>query len=361
MLPYQFNTDCEGPISKNDNAQELANYFIPEGNKFFSLISKYDDYLADIAKKSGYKAGDTLKLILPFLKAYGATNREIEEYSASNILLVPGAKESLSYIVKKMPSFIISTSYEPYIYALCEVIDFPKENVYCTQLDIDKYVIYESEITLLIEITEEILALPMIELPPEIKDYEHLSPTTKKTIQRLDEIFWQELLQTKSGEMLIKINPIGGLEKANAVKDSLKRTGNDLCGVMYVGDSITDVQALNLVRGNGGGAISFNGNRYALEAAEFACISGHTIATAILAEIFSKGGKEALMELCQNWHYSTLKNLDIEANLLSQLLSIYPKNLPIIETINDSNRERLIKESESFRITVRGEVVGKLG
>ncbi|MFQ6074292.1 MAG: hypothetical protein ACE5KC_03635, partial [Candidatus Bathyarchaeia archaeon] len=65
-----FISDCEGPISKNDNAFELATHFIPEGDSFFTLISRYDDILADIVKKPGYKAGDTLKLILPFLKAY---------------------------------------------------------------------------------------------------------------------------------------------------------------------------------------------------------------------------------------------------------------------------------------------------
>ncbi len=81
-----FISDCEGPISKNDNAFELASHFIPHGDKFFTLISRYDDILADIVKKKGYKAGDTLKLILPFLKAYDATNQGIMEYSSKNVL-----------------------------------------------------------------------------------------------------------------------------------------------------------------------------------------------------------------------------------------------------------------------------------
>ena len=66
-----FITDCEGPISKNDNAFELTCHFIPDGDRFFTLISRYDDIQADIVKRPGYKPGDTLKLILPFLKAYG--------------------------------------------------------------------------------------------------------------------------------------------------------------------------------------------------------------------------------------------------------------------------------------------------
>ncbi len=58
-----FVTDCEGPISKNDNAFEVASRFIPEGGEFFGKVSRYDDVLADVVKRPGYKAGDTLKLI----------------------------------------------------------------------------------------------------------------------------------------------------------------------------------------------------------------------------------------------------------------------------------------------------------
>ena len=64
-----FISDCEGPISKNDNAFELAANFIPNGDKLFANISKYDDVLADVLQKPGYSAGSTLKLILPFFKA----------------------------------------------------------------------------------------------------------------------------------------------------------------------------------------------------------------------------------------------------------------------------------------------------
>ncbi|MEM2939288.1 MAG: hypothetical protein QXU95_03315, partial [Candidatus Bathyarchaeia archaeon] len=126
-----FVTDCEGPISKNDNAFELSCWLIPNGDKFFTQISRYDDILADIVKRPGYKAGDTLKLIAPFLKAYGATNERMRRFSSETLLVVPGAGEALHYIRSIMPSFIVSTSYEPYINALCDAIDFPKENVYC--------------------------------------------------------------------------------------------------------------------------------------------------------------------------------------------------------------------------------------
>jgi energy-converting hydrogenase A subunit R len=54
------------------------------------------------------------------LKAYGATNQNMEQFSSRNVLLIPGAQETLSMVNNLMPSFIVSTSYEPYIRALCD-------------------------------------------------------------------------------------------------------------------------------------------------------------------------------------------------------------------------------------------------
>src|SRR5690606_31791906 len=112
MTKHIFISDCEGPISKNDNAFELATHFIPDGDKLFSLISKYDDILVDVVKKEGYSAGDTLKLILPFFKAFGVTDKQMQEFSEQNIVLIADTKDTLRQILDSTDAFIISTSYE---------------------------------------------------------------------------------------------------------------------------------------------------------------------------------------------------------------------------------------------------------
>jgi energy-converting hydrogenase A subunit R len=361
MRSKQFNTDCEGPISLNDNAYELTKHFIPNGDRFFAQISKYDDILADILKRPGYKAGDTLKLILPFLKAYGASNGTIKEYSSDNMIIVPGADATLKYIGSRMPSFIISTSYEPYLNALCDYIGFDRRHVYCTKLDLDKYMIDIHEIKRLKEIHEEIDSLAKLEVPTDIRCFDELPDEVKKVVKRLDEFFWEEILSMKSGEMLKEVNPVGGIEKANAILHSLKATGNDLHDVMYVGDSITDAQALDLVKRSGGVSVSFNGNRYAVNKAEIACISGHTIVISIIAYIFSLGGKEMVMELAGDWSIDSIKRHRLDRMLIDQLLHIYPGSLPKVEVIRGGNIDRLTKESESFRKTLRGKEAGSLG
>jgi len=351
----QFITDCEGPISKNDNALELATNFLPEGEKFFTQLSRYDDFLA-LKGRKGYKAGDTLRLILPFLKAYGTTDKKIIEYSRRNILLMPGARDTLHFVRKRMPSFIVSTSYKPYILALCKAIDFPSENVYCTEVNIDKYNIPPVEVKKLKEFTREILSHPLI----EFSEVDNLNPQTKETIDRLEEIFWKELVSMESGKMVEEVNPIGGREKVNAIRDSLKKCNDSPSNVMYVGDSITDVEALSFVRESGGLTVSFNGNRYALEKAEIACISENTVTISILADAFLQGGKGGVVKLVENWGYDAIRSGLVNKRLRERILSLYPEELPLIEVVSKNNRDRLISQSERFRKSVRGEA-GSLG
>ena len=355
-----FISDCEGPISKNDNAFELATHFIPQGDSFFALISRYDDILADIVKKPGYKAGDTLKLILPFLKAYGATNQGIMEYSSKNVLLVPGAKHMLQFVKAVMPSFVVSTSYEQYIRALCNLIDFPYENVYCTQLDLDKYKLDEKERERLKGLRKEMSALPMLEIPKNAKSLRHF-PTQQQAIKKLDEFFWKEISKMEIGKILSEVNPVGGYEKAKAVQSITTKLGNRLSNVMYVGDSITDVSAFQLVRKEEGLTISFNGNEYAVREAEIAVLSENAVVTAVLADTFNKFGKNGVFKLVKEWNHQAFQKYGVDLSLQEHALKLYPEQLPQVEIITLDNNERLMKESSAFRKTVRGEVIGRLG
>ncbi|MEM2915470.1 MAG: hypothetical protein QXH91_08760 [Candidatus Bathyarchaeia archaeon] len=353
-------SDCEGPISKNDNAFELAQYFIPNGDKLFTLISRYDDLLADVIKKPDYKAGDTLKLILPFLKAYGATNQTITEYSSRNVLLVPGAKDTLQFVKRRMPSFIVSTSYEQYLFSLCKLTGFPFENVYCTRLDLDKYKISTEEKMKLKKMAEEITKLKTFEIPENVQSINDLRLEDRKTVEKLDSIFWEKLPRMEVGKMLRDINPIGGYEKSNSVKDIIIKTGSNLADVLYVGDSITDVFSFRLVRNGGGLTISFNGNQYAVREAEIAVISNHTIIISLLADTFNRLGRDETLKLVREWSTQALKEYS-PPNLYNEILTLFHMELPKVEIVTEQNRERLIRESSSFRKTVRGEIIGNLG
>ncbi|MGZ7134539.1 MAG: hypothetical protein ACXVHY_01540 [Methanobacterium sp.] len=336
-----FVTDCEGPISINDNAFELAGHFIEDGEIFFKIVSKYDDILADVIKKPGYNAGDTLKLIIPFLKAYGATNSNIKDYSKENVFLIPGAKDTLKFTNSIMPSFIVSTSYEHYIGALCDLIGFPIENTYSTKLDIDRYSLDAHDEKKLMEFRKIIIENPDTET--------------------LDKIFWEELEKMEIGKVMEEVKPVGGEAKKEAIEDIMGKFGYLASDIMYVGDSITDVQPFQYVKDNGGVAVSFNGNEYAIREAEIAIISDNTVIISVLADLFNRMGRDHVMEFVKSFGenpQSTLQNYYVDDDFKNK---IYKAGKLKIEIINEDNRKKLIEDSSLFRKQVRGESIGGLG
>ncbi len=361
----QFNTDLEGPFSKDDNAFDLAVRFIQQGSDLFKKLSAYDDCLAYIDKKPGYKAGNTLGLIVPFFIAYGLTSDKLKEFSLDNVHMLLGSKETLQYIRGVMNSIIISTSYEPYVHAVCELMNFPKDCVYCTKLDIDKYRIDGEEIERLKKYVEEINRLPEIVLPENARSRKDLSEDTLRTLNRLDEIFWEEMQGTESGNIINEINPIGGFEKANAIADSLEKTGIDICNVSYCGDSITDYQAFQLVNKEGGLTISVNGNIYAVREASIGCMIDNTIVTSVLADAFNRNGTEQTKEIVENWNRAGLEQAarkgEVNGKLINKLFEIYSEKLPEVILLNNKNRKEFGERSSEYRKTVRGENVGNLG
>jgi energy-converting hydrogenase A subunit R len=205
------------------------------------------------------------------------------------------------------------------------------------------------------------VALPMIEIPKNANSVNDFSERDQATIQRLDRIFWQEIPRMDSGRMLREVNPVGGSEKARAVQDIVEKLECSLDRVMYVGDSITDVPPLRLVRENGGLSVSFNGNGYAVRESEIVVLSGDTTVTSVLAEAFSRQGKRQVFRLVEEWGPSGLKKYCGSPELRERMLRLFPEGFPQVERVTDDNIERLKRESSVFRKTVRGEAIGKLG
>jgi energy-converting hydrogenase A subunit R len=336
-----FVSDCEGPISINDNAFELSGNFIDDGEKFFEIISKYDDYLVEVIKRPDYNAGGTLKFILPFLKAYGVTNANIKSFSQDTLLLTPSALDTLQYIYNLLPSFIVSTSYQQYIHALCDSTGFPYENTYSTQLDIDKYTLSSKEKIRLMEIKGEIIDYPEFE--------------------NLDKIFWEELPKMRIGRIMEDVNPIGGEGKKNALKDIISKFKFKTSDLIYVGDSITDVQPLKFAYECGGLAISFNGNEYAVKEAEIVIMADNTLMISIITDLFNKTGKNGVLEFINAFiddPQLALYNYPVDPQLTLKFPSMSNSKIGIV---NNDNLNKLVNESLKYRKKIRGDVIGGLG
>ena len=333
-------TDCEGPITLNDNAFELSSHFVPEGDRFFSQLSAFDDYLADIERMEDYKAGNTLALIIPFLLEYGLTDGEAVEFSHKNLAFVPEALEVYKKLAKisQVRLYIVSTSYECYIEAVLSKLDLSRERGFCTEVSFSDGCNrlfrepFKDGCDILRRFRFQIISAPKIELN-NAKKFKDLSKGTKEAIRGFKEIFFEEM--PRIADFLIwSVNPIGGPEKAKPIKVIVKKEKIPFSKTIYIGDSITDKEALALVRKKRGLAISFNGNRYALEEAEFAVISETAKPIKIIAKYFLEGGKEKVLKR----RYE----------------------LPELRKISENNFEEIVGKSEKMRQKVRG-CVGKLG
>ncbi len=134
--------DCEGPLTLNDNAFELCAHFIEDGDELFKILSLYDDYLVDEVKKDNYKAGNTLKLILPFFVVENLKNEDLINFSREHIYVVNDSRFLLKYLQSAMNLYIVSTSYGQYIEAVSNFMEFPFENTYYTDVDMDELNLY---------------------------------------------------------------------------------------------------------------------------------------------------------------------------------------------------------------------------
>jgi energy-converting hydrogenase A subunit R len=344
LFEKSFITDCEGPLTLNDNAYELCNYFIEDGDKLFKILSLYDDYLVDIVKKPNYNAGNTLKLIIPFFISYGIKNQDLINYSKDNVFPVKNSKETLSFFKDKMNRFIVSTSYGQYIEAVADFMDFPFENTYYTNMDLDSIKITETEIEKINEFRKIII---------------NLDSNKKEDVEILDNIFFNEIPKLSFFKSISAINIVGGKGKELAIKDIIKNENINPKKIIYVGDSITDSEPLKFTRQNNGLAISFNGNEYPLDVAEIAIVSDDSSPIAIIGEIFTNYNKEEVLQFIREYNVSTnLDNLFEKFNIKQRFKN---QNYPIIKIITKENKEEILLASSKMRKNIRGKDIGGLG
>jgi len=363
MRKVQLNTDCEGPLALNDNAFELCRDFIkPQGDRFFQQVNRYDGYLAEVAKRPGYQAGNTLKLILPFLKAHGLTNAQLEDYSRKTMALMPGAEAAFRFLHdRNLPIFEISTSYRQFAEAVGLKLSFDQEHIVCTDLDLDRFELPPAEAQELLKLSGEIIKAPEIELPSKAATLADLPGPVQEAVAALDRIFWTQLPAMDIGAVLQEVNPISGPEKAKAVADSLVKTGLKMSDAIYVGDSVTDVQAFEAVRAGGGLTISFNGNRDAVSAAEVVVVSDSAWSIALLTSIFQLWDKEGVLEVAAPETRNKSRSLVLPEEVIDPIFTGLDGCMLNIYLSKGIDRAKIAKESLAMRAKLRGEAVAALG
>ena len=347
MKNKSYITDCEGPLTLNDNAYELADYFIKDGGELFKILSLYDDYLVDVVKKENYKAGNTLKLILPFFFNVGLTNEDMVNFSRNNIFILENSKELLNYIKENMNHYIVSTSYGQYIEALCNYMEFPFENTFYTKVDVDVS-IKDDEKQQIQKFKKQILENP-------------------ENYKLFDEIFFKEIPKMSFYDSIKDIEVIGGEGKKIAIEKIIANNNINKNQILYIGDSITDVEPLEFVKNNNGISISFNGNKYSIKAAEIAIVSKSAIASLLIADLYNQNNKQVVLDFIKDYNSSDnikelLDNYKITDYTKDNFLNTFNKdNYPLIKIIDEDNFDNIVNISSKMRNNIRGQNIGELG
>jgi energy-converting hydrogenase A subunit R len=211
------------------------------------------------------------------------------------------------------------------------------------------------------KLANEISQMSVFDFSRAARSPEDLQAEARLIVDRLDEIFWMQIASMDIGRVFSEVSTVGGTGKVNAIEEIVSSQGATLEEVMYVGDSITDCEALKLVKNSGGLTVSFNGNEYAVENAEVAILSENSLVTAIIADAFLKFGKLDTLQLVEGWSKKALEKSPVDQTLLHRLFMVYPGKLPKVKIITDQNMGILSKESNRFRKKVRGEAIGRLG
>lgn len=334
-----YVTDCEGPLSINDNAYEIADYFIPNGGEFFSILSNYDDLLVE--KNPGkHFAGSTLKYILPFFKAYNLTEQDLIDFSQDNINMLNGAYKMIKYVQDMMPFYIVSTSYNQYIKALSNDTSFKYDNTYSTILKMDEYELSDVEQDKLLSIHENILF--------------------DSSFENIDNIFSNVIKNMEINSLIDSVKPIGGIGKYEAILDIMEKNNYKAENLMYSGDSITDSEALLYAKESGGVSISFNGNIHSIKSADISIASENNLILAVIAKIFKEKSTSGVYDFISDYNenpFETLLDSSVDEEITKELLLTKAS----IDIINEDNLQELNNKAMITRNKIRGKNIGNLG
>lgn len=363
-------SDWEGPWVIADHAFEIIKRGVPNGEKLFARLSEYDDYLAYIQKREDYEPGDTLSLIVPFLVAYGLTSDFLVDVAGDNANFLPGSKEAINVLKRfKYPLRIVSTSYCQYVHYTAGIVGIPPQHIRCTLLAIDRYFrrVKERDKTYIKKKVESIVNQPILGISASSKK-EDLSSEAVQAINDLDRFFWKELPETSFKEVMDEVRPLGGRRKLDALKEFLQKERANLRACVTVGDSITDWVMLREAKNEGGLAVSFNGNDYAVSNANLAIISYTPMIMPLIVDLFSRNGISAIEAIANSWSPMALRDSVRKGRINSSIFEEFARfvgpeknNFPSVVWITKDNLSKTIRESKEFRKLVRGVAIGSLG
>lgn len=317
-----FFTDWEGPWVLTDFAYEVAIAFF-NNHEFFERLSQYDDYLVLIERKEGYEAGDTLKLLAPFIVALGITSEELKDLAENVLSYTPDAEDAMHYLIKKdIEPVVISTSYFQFLEVSAKPLGLNR--IHATKFEPERYSLPKEEKEFILQAVEVIASLPEIEIPPD--------EDSMKSIDCLNDFFWNRLAKMEAGKILRDVKAVGGQRKLEAVRSY------GIKDPIAIGDSISDSAMLSWAKEKGL-AVSFNGNEYAVKNSNLAIVSETAFAEVYIVEAYLSNGLGGVKRALK---------LEFDSEVVDKLKETK------YYWIKDSDVDKIVDESKAMRRKLRG-------
>jgi predicted HAD superfamily phosphohydrolase len=350
-----FVCSCWGFLTRNNDIRNLCGDFIGKGEHFFDVLERYDKLTSYVLSREDATAGSYYKWSVPFLKAHGATDHLIHEYSKKNLKMMANSSRTMKYISSLLPAYITTAMYEHGMMEVMERLNAPLCQVADTKLCIDQSMMGRAEARNIKDLAAEINKLKVpksfyeLNVPTELKDEDI------EIIKLLDSVFPDKISSLGAMGLMESTDPMTSHRKAYRMLDIRRLTSIDLDSTMYVGSAATDFQPLDLVRDAQGLALSFNGEEFTVRGCNVAVMSEDTTVAALFASAFADKGSQMAMTIAENWSRDYLKKMDFsDQALLDTFLRENPDKLPEVHCITEKNVEKISKRSDAYRKKVLG-------
>ncbi len=345
-----FITNLSGFVLKNNTLRDVCARFIRNGAHFYDVVRRYDELTAYVLGREDATAGNTVKWVVPFLKANGATDHLVRTCYDETMQMMPGSEDALRYISRTLPTSISSSIYGHGWMCVDERVNAPLCDVFCSDMDLDHMQFGRTEARKVREMCSEITALRVPKVKYELNVPMEVHEDDVKIIRTMDDILQDRIPETQAMGLLESVNPVTSHRKAYHLLDIRKESGIDLDCTMYVGGEDTDYQCLDLVKDGGGVAVSFNGSEFAVRGSNIAVMSKDSTVCAVLNALFYDRGIEALLDLIANWNRPYLKKCDFpDRHLLDKMLAAHPRKLPEVYAVDRHNVDEIAEKSDAYR------------
>lgn len=350
-----FVCNCRGFITKNDAVRDLCDRFIRNGGHFYDVLRRYDELTAYVLGREEATGASCIQWAIPFLKAFGATDHLMHQYSKETMELMPNAARTMNYISKILPTFITSSMYEHTMMEVMESLDAPLCETFCSKAEMDQAEFGRAESRKIREMAQEIasLRIPKVEYKLNVPMEVHADDI--KIIRTLDDILQERIPQLSAMNLMESLTIVTAHKKAYQLLDIRRQTSIDLDSTFYIGGEQSDYQAMDLVRDSGGMAVAFNGSEYAVRGCNIAILSKESTVGAVFAAEFYDKGLQAVLDLASNWERKYLKNADVhDVNLMQAMLKENPRKLPEVYIVDRKNVDEISEKSDAYRKKLLG-------